>query len=188
MSIVHLVAQTVKCLPTMRETRVWSLGGEATLAKEMTTHSSTLAWKILWIEEPGRLQYMGSQRVGHDWAISLSLSIYTSLGILWDYHLFCRGSWMQMVSTPCMCMYISVWMGQFLCSHASYTHTHTHIHTLHLFIILNVIPLLISFSMYLFLSWDNPSSQTSPAPSSHTHTSNVFNLPNSSLKSAKLLM
>ena len=129
MSIVHLVAQTVKCLPTMRETRVWSLGGEATLAKEMTTHSSTLAWKILWIEEPGRLQSMGSQRIGHDWAISLSLSIYTSLGMLWDYHLFCRGSWMQMVSTPCMCMYISVWMGQFLWSHPSYTHTHTHTYT-----------------------------------------------------------
>ena len=56
-----LVAQTVKRLPTMRETRVQSLGGEDPLEKEMATHSSTLAWKILW-EEPGRLQSMGSQK------------------------------------------------------------------------------------------------------------------------------
>ena len=60
-----LVAQTVKCLPTMRETQVRSLGGEDPLEKEMATHSSTLAWKIPW-EEPGRLQSMGSQRIGHD--------------------------------------------------------------------------------------------------------------------------
>ena len=56
----------VKRLPTMRETRVQSLGREDLLEKEMATHSSTLAWKIPWIEEPGRLQSMGSQRVGHD--------------------------------------------------------------------------------------------------------------------------
>ena len=61
-----LVAQTVKRLPTMRETRVRSLGREDPLEKEMTTHSSTLAWKIPWTEEPGRLQSMGSRRVGHD--------------------------------------------------------------------------------------------------------------------------
>ena len=59
------MAQTVKCLPTMRETQVRSLGGEDPLEKEMATHSSTLAWKIPW-EEPGRLQSMGSQRIGHD--------------------------------------------------------------------------------------------------------------------------
>ena len=62
----HLVAQTVKCLPTMRETWVQSLGQEDLLEKEMATHSSILAWKIPWMEEPGRLQFMGSQRVGHD--------------------------------------------------------------------------------------------------------------------------
>ena len=56
------MAQTVKRLPAMRET----LGGEDPLEKEMATHSSTLAWKIPWTEEPGRLQSMGSQRVGHD--------------------------------------------------------------------------------------------------------------------------
>ena len=60
------MAQTVKRLPTTRETRVRSLDREDTLEKEMATHSSTLAWKIPWTEEPGRLQSMGSQRVGHD--------------------------------------------------------------------------------------------------------------------------
>ena len=61
-----LVAQMVKHLPIMRETRVQSLGQEDLLEKEMATHSSILAWKIPWTEEPGRLQFMGSQRVGHD--------------------------------------------------------------------------------------------------------------------------
>ena len=61
-----LVAQTVKHLSAMWETRVRSLGREDTLEKEMVTHSSTLAWKIPWTEEPGRLQSVGSQRVGHD--------------------------------------------------------------------------------------------------------------------------
>ena len=60
------MAQTVKRLPTVWETWVQSLGQEDLLEKEMATHSSTLAWKILWTEEPGRLQFMGSQRVGHD--------------------------------------------------------------------------------------------------------------------------
>ena len=56
----------VKHLPTMWETRVRSLGREDPLEKEMATHSSTLAWKIPWTEEPGRLQSMGLQRVGHN--------------------------------------------------------------------------------------------------------------------------
>ena len=56
----------VKRLPVMRESWVRSLGREDPLEKEMATHSNTLAWKILWMEEPGRLQSMGSQRVGHD--------------------------------------------------------------------------------------------------------------------------
>ena len=60
----------VKRLPTMRETWVQSLGREDPLEKEMATHSSTLAWKIPWMEEPGRLQSMVSQRVRHDWATS----------------------------------------------------------------------------------------------------------------------
>ena len=74
-SLYHsLVAQRLKHLPGMWETRVWSLGREDPLEKEMATHSSTLAWRIPWREERGRLQSTGSQRVGHDWATSLSLS------------------------------------------------------------------------------------------------------------------
>ena len=61
-----LGAQRVKHLPAMRETRVQSLGWEDPLEKDMAPHSSTLAWKIPWMEEPGRLQSMGSQRVRHD--------------------------------------------------------------------------------------------------------------------------
>ena len=56
----------VKRLPAMQETWVQSLGQEDLLEKEMATHSSTLAWKIPWMEEPGRRQSIGSQRVGHD--------------------------------------------------------------------------------------------------------------------------
>ena len=61
-----LVAQTVKHLPIMQETWVQSLGREDLLEKEMATHSSILAWKTPWTEEPGGLQSMGSQRVGYD--------------------------------------------------------------------------------------------------------------------------
>ena len=61
-----VAAQTVKCLPTMQETQVQSLGQEDPLEKEMAPHCSTLAWKIPWTEEPGRLQLMGSQRVRHN--------------------------------------------------------------------------------------------------------------------------
>ena len=61
-----LVAQMVKHLPAMQETRVRSLVREDPLEKEMATHSSTLAWKIPWTKEPSKLQSMGSQRVGHD--------------------------------------------------------------------------------------------------------------------------
>ena len=67
-----LVAQMVKRLSTMREIQVRGLGWEDPLEKEMAIHSSTIAWKIPWTEEPGRLQSMGSQRVGHDWATSRS--------------------------------------------------------------------------------------------------------------------
>ena len=61
-----LVAQRVKHLPAMQETWVRSLGQEGPLEKEMATHSNTFAWKIPWTEKSGRLQSMGSQRVGHD--------------------------------------------------------------------------------------------------------------------------
>ena len=61
-----LVAQLVKNLPAMKETWVQSLDQEDPLEKGMATHRSILAWRIPWTEEPGRLQSMGSQRVGHD--------------------------------------------------------------------------------------------------------------------------
>ena len=79
----------------MRETQVQSLAQEDPLEKEMVTHSSILAWRIPWMEKPGRLQSTGSQRVGHDWATSLSLSFIvqkdhvqqlTSLSIWWRWH------------------------------------------------------------------------------------------------------
>ena len=66
--VASLVAQMVKNLPAMQETQVWSLGQEDPLEKEMATHSSILAWKIPWTEEPRGLQSMGLQRVSHGWA------------------------------------------------------------------------------------------------------------------------
>ena len=80
--MTSLVAQMVKHLPIMWETRVRSLGWEDPLEKEVATHSSTFAWKIPWMEERGRLQSVGSQRVRHDWATSLHF-----ITILW-YSLF----------------------------------------------------------------------------------------------------
>ena len=61
-----LVAHSVKNLPAVQETWIRSLGWEDPLEKEMATHSSIIAWKISWTEEPGELQSMGLQRVGHD--------------------------------------------------------------------------------------------------------------------------
>ena len=69
------MAQTVKNLPTMEETQVRSLGQEGPLEKVMATHSSILAWRIPWTEEPGGLQSMGSQRLGHN---SVTFTLYTS--------------------------------------------------------------------------------------------------------------
>ena len=86
--LTSLVAQMVKRLSTMWETWVRSLGWEDPLEKEMAIHSRTIAWEIPWTEEPGRLQPMGSQRVGHDWVTSLTkvekqgvlkLNLYQSL-------------------------------------------------------------------------------------------------------------
>ena len=69
--LAFLVAQRIKRLPAMQETWVQSLGQEDPLEKEMATHSSILAWRIPWTEEPGELQSTGSQRVGHNWVTSL---------------------------------------------------------------------------------------------------------------------
>ena len=68
------VTQMVKNLPAMQKTRIWSLSWEDPLEKRMTSHSSILVWRIPWTEELGRMQSMGSQRVGHNWVTSLSLS------------------------------------------------------------------------------------------------------------------
>ena len=81
--LTSLVAQTVKHLPTMQETGVWSLHREDPLEKEMVTHSSILAWKIPWTEKRGRLQSTGSQRVRHYWATSLSPSILQNTKNMW---------------------------------------------------------------------------------------------------------
>ena len=61
------VAQMVKNLPASQETQVWCLDQEDPLEEGVATHSSILAWRILWTEEPGALQFMGLQRVRHDW-------------------------------------------------------------------------------------------------------------------------
>ena len=90
-----LVAQGLKCLPPMWETCVWSLGWEDPLEKEMATHSSILAWRIPWLEEPDRLQSMGSQRVGHDWATSLSL--YWFINIEFIVKCTITHTWMKLI-------------------------------------------------------------------------------------------
>ena len=96
-----LVAQTVKHLPTMRETWVQSLGREDPLEKEMATPSSTLAWEIPWMEEPGRLQSVGSQRVIYDWATSpyLTFSILSD----WDLPFLPNTSWNVKVLVTQLC-------------------------------------------------------------------------------------
>ena len=70
------MAQLVKNLPAMQETPVKSLGQEDFLEKEMATHCSILTWEIPWIEEPGRLQSMGSERVGHNLVTKQCYKIY----------------------------------------------------------------------------------------------------------------
>ena len=79
-SRASLVAQMVKDLLAMQETQVPSLGQEDPLEKGMTTQSSILAWRIPWSEEPGRLDHIGSQRVGQDWN---DLARSTSLSYSW---------------------------------------------------------------------------------------------------------
>ena len=80
-----LVAQRLKRLPAKQETRVRSLGQEDPLEKEMATHSSILAWRIPWKEEPGGLQSMRSQRVGHNWATSLRFTSHSWEQRNWEH-------------------------------------------------------------------------------------------------------
>ena len=86
----------VKRLPTMRETQVRSLVWEDPLEKEMATHSSTVALKIPWTEERGRLHSMGSQRVPQDWATSLSFFLSLVNHILSELSTMTRSSWVAL--------------------------------------------------------------------------------------------
>ena len=84
-----LVAQMVKNLPAMREIWIQSLGWKDPLKKEMATHSSILSWRILWTEEPGGLQSMGSQRVRHNWVTGISSIALCNVPFYpWQYSLF----------------------------------------------------------------------------------------------------
>ena len=115
------MAHTVKCLPTMWETRVQSLGREDALEKEMATHSSILAWKIPWTEECGRLQSMGLQRVGHNWATSLhfkeGLESFKKLFLMHIKFLLtlsCPGDWDTLGNVGQMNIYVSIFSNIFL--------------------------------------------------------------------------
>ena len=82
-----LVAQMVKHLSAVQETQVQSLGWEDLLEKEMAAHCRTLAWKIPWMQKPGRLQSMGSQRVRHNWQLWWSASRSSMSDSLWPHEL-----------------------------------------------------------------------------------------------------
>ena len=75
------MAQTVKCLPIVRETRVQSLGPEDLLEKEMATHSSILAWEIPWMEEPGGLHSIELQKVGQSERLHVHLFTFSGGGL-----------------------------------------------------------------------------------------------------------
>ena len=98
------MAQLVKNPPAMRETWIRSLGWEDPLEKEVATHSNILAWRIPWTEEPGGLQSMGLQRVGHDWAtFTFTITAYVT------YVLSACGSlnlhtYIPMCSCVCVCL------------------------------------------------------------------------------------
>ena len=81
LSGASLVAEMVKNVPAVQETQVRPLGREDPPEKEMATHSSTLAWEIPWTQEPGRLQSMGLQRVGHNWLNNIKDWVYISVFI-----------------------------------------------------------------------------------------------------------
>ena len=78
----YLVAQIVKNLSAIWENQVWSLGQEDTLGKWVATHFSILAWRIPWPEEPGGLQPMGSQKIGHNWVTNTFFVLFKSQWVL----------------------------------------------------------------------------------------------------------
>ena len=77
------MAQMVKNLPAKQEIQIWSLGQEDPLEKGVATHSSIFPWRIPWREEPGRLQSMELQRVGHDWATKYACMLYLESETKW---------------------------------------------------------------------------------------------------------
>ena len=93
----------VKNLPAMRETQVRSLSWEDPLEKGMATHSSILAWRMLWTEEPGGLQSMGSQRVRHDWVINTLPFLKDSVSV--------SASHKRLLSTSLLCVRRRKWDG-----------------------------------------------------------------------------
>ena len=88
--VTSLVAQMVKNLPAMQETWVQSLGQDDSLEKKMATHSSILAGRIPWTEEPGRLQSMGSQRVGPNWATNIHTLAFIQIDTRSTHNLSCE--------------------------------------------------------------------------------------------------
>ena len=91
-SLVLWLLNSVKNLPAVQETQVQSMGWEDALEKGMATHPSTLAWRIPWMEKPGRLQSMGSHRVGHDWS-DLAGSFNYNLTVFCCGYLLCLWQW-----------------------------------------------------------------------------------------------
>ena len=98
-----LVPQRLKRLHPMRKTWVWSLGREDPLEKEMVTHSSILAWRIPWTEEPGRLKSTGSQRVGHDWAMLYGYFTFYPFDGWWVLELFLLTDYYEECSYELLC-------------------------------------------------------------------------------------
>ena len=126
-----LETQRLKRLPAMWETQVWTLGWEDPLEKEMATHSSILAWRIPWTEEPGGLPSTGLQRVGHDWATSLHFNL---------------------LEPQCYYFQSTVLLTLFL----SFTFPFTNFFISVLFKYIFVLPLLFSFFLYVYIhrpSW-----------------------------------
>ena len=102
-----LVAEVVKNLPVKQEMRVQSLGQVDPLEKDMTAHSSIVSWEIPWTEEPGGLQSMGSQRVGHDWKTRLSLRKVPQKNVL--ERDFLAVQWLRFLSFHCRGQRFHLW-------------------------------------------------------------------------------
>ena len=133
------MAQGVKRLPAMWETWVWSLGWEDPLKKAVATHSSFLAWRIPWMEEPGCLPSMGSKRVGHDWVTSFTHSRHLLGHSILDISLAIRVAVLYVFLLSTAPSEVFSWSGPPVSNHSDainvfhiyiyiYIHTHTHTH------------------------------------------------------------